>query len=132
VGGIERTPYKKCFYIEVADRSAETIQNILNTFVWPGSIIYTDCFKSYVPSCRNLNFSHLTVNHKENFVDPITLVHTNTIEGLNNGLKHLIKPRNRTKKNINGWLFYFTWRRQNKKKIWKGFLKALKVIKYLN
>ncbi|KCZ78649.1 hypothetical protein H311_00316 [Anncaliia algerae PRA109] len=64
----------------------------------PGSKIYTDCFKSYVPSCRNLNFSHLTVYPKENFVDPITLVHTNTIENLNNGLNHLIKPRNRTKK----------------------------------
>ncbi|KCZ80106.1 hypothetical protein H312_02490 [Anncaliia algerae PRA339] len=38
------------------------------------------------------------MNHKENFVDPITIVHTNTIEGLNNGLEQLIKPRNCTKK----------------------------------
>ncbi|KCZ80642.1 hypothetical protein H312_01969, partial [Anncaliia algerae PRA339] len=121
VGGIERTEEKKSFYIEVENRSSESLQNVIETFVLPGSIIYTDCFRAYGPACLNLQLEHFTVNHKENFVDPQTNVHTNCIEGLNNGLKHLIRPRNRNKKNINGWLFYFIWRRRNK----KIFLKPL-------
>lgn len=131
VGGIERTPQKKAFLIEVADRTSDTLQNVISTFVLPGSIIYTDCFAAYNRACTNLNLEHFTVNHKENYVDPISGTHTNTIEGLNNGIKHLIKPRNRGKKNINGWLFYFIWRRQNKKNVWKGFINSLKSIKYI-
>ncbi|KCZ78414.1 hypothetical protein H311_00556, partial [Anncaliia algerae PRA109] len=114
VGGIERTNEKKSFYVEVENRTSETLQNAIDTFVLPGSIIYTDCFRAYNPACENLNFDHFTVNHKQNFVDPITHVHTNKIEGLNNGLKHLIKPRNRIRKNINGWLFYLASKKQKK------------------
>lgn len=89
VGGIERTPQKKVFLIEVVDRSAVTLQNVIDLFVLPGSIIFTDCFSSYYPACENLSLRHFTVNHSRNFVDPETGVHTNTIEGVNNGIKHL-------------------------------------------
>ncbi|KCZ81182.1 hypothetical protein H312_01392, partial [Anncaliia algerae PRA339] len=131
VGGIERTPEKKCFLVEVPDRSAETIEKIISLYVLPGSIVYTDCFKSYIPACKNLNLTHFTVNHSKEFVNSDTVVCTNTIEGLNNGIKHLIRPRNRSKKNINGWLWYFIWRRKNKKNLRKGFLAVLREIKYL-
>ncbi|KCZ78443.1 hypothetical protein H311_00529 [Anncaliia algerae PRA109] len=61
-------------------------------------MIYTDCFNAYGPACLNLKLEHFTVNHKGNFINPQGNVHTNSIEGLNNGMKHLIRLRNKNKK----------------------------------
>lgn len=131
VAGVERTTEKRFFAVEVESRDTSTITNILRKFVLPGSIVYTDCWKAYKPSTEFLSLVHCTVNHSKYFKDPITGVHTNTIEGCNNGLKTLIKPRNRVKKGIRSYLMYYVWRRQNKKNIWNGFIDALKNIKYL-
>lgn len=62
--GVERTSLKKLFCIEVKDRTKETIENVLKTFVEPGSIIYTDGWKPYFNACNNFNLAHFTVNHK--------------------------------------------------------------------
>ena len=42
VGGVERTPEKRCFFIAVEDRSKETLENIIQTYVEEGSTVYTD------------------------------------------------------------------------------------------
>jgi transposase-like protein len=131
VAGVERTKEKKIFAVEVKDRSMETMRNVLNEYVRPGSIVYTDCWKSYVGPCKEFKLAHFTVNHSKCFKDPITGVHTNTIEGCNNGIKTVIKPRNRVKKGIRSYLLYYIWRRQNKGNIWNGFVAALKSIKYI-
>ncbi|KCZ78132.1 hypothetical protein H311_00847 [Anncaliia algerae PRA109] len=88
----------------VPDKTAGTIRNILSLYVSPGSIVYTDCFKAYLPACRDLNLEHQTVNQSIESENNENGVRRNTIERLNNGVIHLIKPRNRSKKNINGWL----------------------------
>lgn len=130
VAGIERTVEKKIFAVQVEDRKGNTIKQIIKKYVKEGSIIYTDCWKSYNFACNELDFEHKTVNHSLYYKDPITGVHTNTIEGLNNGLKTLIVPRNRVKKNMKHHLLYYIWRRQNKNDLWGGFITALKFIKY--
>ncbi|KCZ76139.1 hypothetical protein H311_02869, partial [Anncaliia algerae PRA109] len=94
----ERTPDKKCFLVGVPDRTTETIRNILSLYVLPGSIVYTDCFKAYLPACRDLNLVHQTVNQSIESGNIENGVRTNTIERLNNGVIHLFKPRNRSKK----------------------------------
>lgn len=130
VGGVERTDQKKIFLQEVENRNYETILQIFKIFILPGSVVHTDGWAPYVRVCKELNLIHKTVNHKYHFKNPYDGTHTNTIEGTNNGLKHLIKPRNRSKKNINDWLYYFIWRRINIKSIWKSFIDALKEIIY--
>lgn len=130
IAGVERTPDRNFFLVEVINRNTDTIKTILSTHVLPGSIIYTDCWSSYFPACVDLNFEHRTVNHSENFVNPYDGTHTNTIEGTNNALKLVIKPQHRTKRNINEHLWYFIWLRQNKKNKWLGFMNALRELEY--
>ncbi|KCZ76994.1 hypothetical protein H311_02000, partial [Anncaliia algerae PRA109] len=84
-------------------------------FVLPGSVAYTDCFKSYTSGCRNLKLPHFSVNHSIEFVNFDTGVCTNRFDKQNSGIKHLIRPRKRNKKNINGWLWYLIWKRKIKK-----------------
>jgi hypothetical protein len=72
---------------------------------------------------------HRTVNHSVNFTDPETGVNTNTIEGNNNALKIMIKPRNRVK-NIGDRLGEFVWRRKHRTRLWEAFLEALRDVHY--
>lgn len=135
VGGIERTEEKKCFVVVVPDRSAETLLNIISEHVLPGSIVHTDLWKGYqgmegMEGMEEMNLSHLTVNHSKNFVDPITGTHTNTIEGLWNGIKLRIPPRNRNKDTIEDHLFEFIWRKKHLNNLWESFLNALKTTGY--
>jgi transposase-like protein len=132
VGGIERTNEKKCFVKVVQDRSAETLHDIISRHVAPGSIVYTDLWRGYIgiEEIEEMNMTHRTVNHSENFVDPNTGAHTNTIEGFWNGLKLQIPSRNRTKNTITNYLLECIWRKKNKDDLWTGFLNALKTTGY--
>jgi transposase-like protein len=127
--GIERTPEKKIFLVPVQNRNAITLRNILSKHVHQGSIIYTDLWKGY-HGIENLGFEHYTVNHSQTFRDPITGVCTNTVEGLNSGLKRRIPIRNRTENDIENHLGEYIWRRQNKNDLFNGFIKALRDVHY--
>ncbi|KCZ75333.1 hypothetical protein H311_03692, partial [Anncaliia algerae PRA109] len=60
-------------------RNQETIQNVLLENVEVGTTIITDCWTGYI-SLNELGFLHLTVNHSENFIDPLTGANTQAIE----------------------------------------------------
>ena len=60
-----------------------------------GSIIHTDMWKGYGSITLQTGLQHKTVNHSKHYKDPITNVHTNYIEGSNNGLKTRIPVRAR-------------------------------------
>lgn len=84
VGGIERDS-GKCFLVEVQDRTAATLENIIIQHVLPGTHIITDGWAGY----RNLDqwangiFLHSVVVHERNFVDPDDpTIHTQNIENL--------------------------------------------------
>lgn len=89
IAGMEHTSQKKMFAMEVEDRTVETIEKILKTYVLCGLIIHTDGCKPYVTVCKNLRVVHKTVNHK----NPGDGIHTNTIEGNNTALKIVIKVK---------------------------------------
>ena len=78
-GGIERGTTKS-FMIVVADRSAATLIPIIQTYILPGTLIISDEWRAY-SSLSSLGYQHQTVNHSQNFVDPGTGAHTNSVEG---------------------------------------------------
>ena len=100
-------------------RDAETLLPLIQKHVAPGTTIYSDCWKAYY-TLEELNYEHFTVNHSQNFKDPITGVHTNHIESNWRPLKRQLQGSN--KNNLADHLCEFLWRREIKKK--KGDLFA--------
>ena len=94
---VEQNPARRIVMIVVPDRKATTLISIMERHIHPESIIYSNCWRGY--STVNEPFSeHMTVNHSVSFVDFITGVHTNTIEGNWSGLKQGVPVQFRIKK----------------------------------
>ena len=76
----------------VQRRDAATLLPIINAHTAPGSIIHSDMWAAY-SRVQNLPpvAAHNMVNHSRNFVDPVTGVHTQTIESYWNRVKTKIK-----------------------------------------
>lgn len=127
--GVELTEQRKVFIKQIESRDATTLERIINENVKEGSIIHTDMWKGYTKINERLGFVHQTVNHSKFFKDPITGIHTNTVEGTNNALKISICPRNRTK-SIDSHLSEFIWRRINADNLWESFIAALREVHY--
>lgn len=61
-------------------RSADELIPKIIIVVLPGTTVMSDEWAAY-SSLSQRGYHHLTVNHSENFVDPVTGSHTQTIEG---------------------------------------------------
>ena len=75
---------------EVPDRKRDTLIAIIKQNVDAGTTIYSDSFRPYW-ILMDEGYNHRMVNHEHFYVDPITGVHTNTIEGLWGVVKSKIK-----------------------------------------
>jgi transposase-like protein len=53
----------------VPNREAQTLLAVIYEKVLNGSTIYSDCWSSY-EKLSKLGYTHLTVNHTYNFLDP--------------------------------------------------------------
>jgi transposase-like protein len=127
IGGIERNKLKngnkKLFMCQIKDRNCINIDQIVNKYIKKGTTIHTDCWKGY-NNLNKIGYKHKTVNHSKYFVDPITKVHTQTIEGTWSVLKRSLLPKHRNKKEIMLHIKEYQWRRNNKKNnLWIEFLK---------
>jgi transposase-like protein len=125
VGGVERTTERKLFAETVLKRDEATLIDVIKRNVHPESIIHTDLWRSYNSISTTLGITHKTVNHSKNFVDPVSGVHTNTIEGTWHGIKIHVPERARHKEKVENHLSEFIWRRQNKDKLWDSFIICL-------
>ena len=79
-GGVERNNKQKLFMVVVEDRSHETLLPIIQSKIFPGTIKFSDCWKSY-NRLSEMEYTHMTVNHSVNFKDPKTGTLRNSIEG---------------------------------------------------
>ena len=110
-GGVESsTDSGKSFIVVVSDRKKETLRDIIYRRVAPGSIIVTDCWKSYDFLDEDIHFEHYTVNHSSNFVDPTTGHHTQRVEGMWSVHKRSIPSTSRRSSNIQSLLFESAFR----------------------
>ena len=95
--------------------------------VKPGSIIVTDCWKSYTNVPDFGEYFHFTVNHSKNFKNLETQYHTNRIEGTWSGIKNKIPNRNKTNEFISYKLLEFIWRRKNEGNVWSAFIESMRI-----
>jgi transposase-like protein len=131
LGGVERTVERQIFVEIVADRSAQTLLEVIARHVKPGSIIHTDLWKGYSEIESVLGNEHRTVNHSIQYVASDD-THTNTIEGTWNGLKMKIAVRNRNKNDMNDCLLEFIWRRKHREDLWEGLISALQNVSFID
>ncbi|KAG0440214.1 hypothetical protein DMUE_1903 [Dictyocoela muelleri] len=118
----------KGFVQIVEDRSASTLIPIIERVVRSGSIIHTDEWPSYSRLSEANNYSHGTVCHKYNFINPENFVHTQNVESFNNKIKYEIKKRKGIQKNQrNDFLNYFLFLDHFKN---EAFEKILTLMKY--
>lgn len=70
-GGISRRD-GRAFIAAVPDRTSATLLPIVEKCVARGSTVISDCWRAYRTLSVNPRYQYLTVNHSQNFVDPIT------------------------------------------------------------
>jgi len=83
-GGIERES-GKCFLVEVADRTANTLEAKIREHILPGTHIISDGWAAYanIPQIGGGIYTHEYVVHQRNFVDPQDdNIHTQNVENL--------------------------------------------------
>lgn len=116
--------------ISVHVRSTAIIQGLIKKYAHPDSIILTDNIRPYVKAYNNEGYEHKSVDQSKWFKDTNTGVHTNNVEGVNNGLKSSTKPCDRTEEDVVSFLLYFIWRKKNNGNMWEACMEYLKSVKH--
>ena len=78
-GGRETYDKSKIFMVPVENRKAKTLLPLIEQWIQKGSIIHSDCFKSY-NRLSKMGYTHVTVNHSKEFVNRESAACTNRIE----------------------------------------------------
>ena len=116
IGGI--IPETKEFFCQrVPDRTSNTLRRVIEKNVKFGTIIVTDCWSGYnFLNNPNSGYFHLTVNHTYNFIDPITLCNTQSIERQWLELKTFArKHRGIARNHLDSYIFEYIWRKTAKR-----------------
>ena len=78
------------YMIPVVKRDADTLLPIIQSWCPQGAIINSDCWAAY-NRLDQIGFEHYTVNHSQNFVNPLTEEHTQRIESLWSSAKNFLR-----------------------------------------
>lgn len=110
--GIKRGT-NKCFIVAVDHRDAATLAPLVRQYVLPGTTIMLNKWAAYNDT-KELpeGYEHLTVNHRLNFIDPVTGACINTTESLWQKFKEAHKERYGTVRTLlDSYLAGFMWKR---------------------
>lgn len=111
-GGICRQT-SECFLYAVSDRSANTLLPIIQTCVRPGTTIMSDLWAAYNGMQNLPQYTHLTVNHSIQFINPVNGANTQKIESTWNQAKQRNKRHSGTARQmIDSYLCEFLWRKR--------------------
>jgi transposase-like protein len=107
----------ECFMFPIADRSAATLIPVITQHILPGTTIVSDLWRAYnnIPTIPGMNYTHETVNHSENFVDPNTGANTQRIERSWKSAKERNKRHNGTHRQmLDSYMCEYMWRQRIK------------------
>ena len=128
-GGICRET-GEIFAVLVPNRTKEILWNEILNHIEVGTTIITDKWKSYkvIEEQGHKIYTHLSVNHSENFVDPLTGAHTQHVERL---WKEVKRINNRyegiPRMQVESHLAEFIWR-NNEVRDQDPFVKAVQLL----
>ena len=111
-GGIEQGT-DNMFMEVVEDRTKETLWALIEKYIAPGTIIWSDKWRSY-QGLENVGYRHETVNHSKEFKSA-SGVCTNSIEGSWNAVKRSFPKMGTSKKLYEGYLAEYLMRRRHMK-----------------
>ena len=106
-GGIEEDT-RKCFLVPVEDRTEATLLPIIKQWIEPGTLIISDCWKSYSNLSKH-GYQHETVNHSKEFVNS-NGYNTNKQEGHWRHMKTSLPIFGTRKEHFSSYLAEFMWR----------------------
>lgn len=128
-GGVCRETKKK-FIVAVPDRTEKTLIPLIQKHIAPNTQINSDCWKAY-KSIDTLpqNYTHGEVNHSKNFVDPVTKVHTQTVERMWRSVKRVKKISEGIRnKDIESHVAVYAWRDHFHVNPENAFMMSIKLI----
>ena len=88
--GLIQRDTRKVALIIVHNRGANELTPLIQRIVLPGTTIMSDRWAAY-NQLYTLGYTHLSINHSDNFVDPATGPHTQIIEGFCGNSKAIFK-----------------------------------------
>jgi len=100
---------KACFLVPVGQRDKDTLLPIIPAHILPGTRVISDMWKAY-DCLKDEGYSHLTVNHSLNFVDPDTGGHTQRIENTWWGDRQSMPRKGTSKDLFESYLQEWLWR----------------------
>ena len=108
--GMIDTDSRKIAIFNVNQRTSDQLIPLIQAYVNPGTTLCSDKWRSYI-SIPRYGFYHLTVNHKKNFVDPLTGCHTQDIESNWNACKQFLRKKNvRTREKYQSYIHEWCFR----------------------
>jgi len=127
--GIERDT-GKCFLVEVPDRSAATLEPLIQRYILPGTRIISDGWAAYsnIEQIGNGIYMHDVIIHQQNFIDPYdSEIHTEAVENMWMRAKRKLRRQFGTSRELfPSYLHEFVFR--NKFKDQDMFITILKIL----